>query len=59
MNTLKKIYAFAALCVAVLAVIGGTAYLIADHHYLFGVTNLCLAGMASPFIKDRYNDLVG
>lgn len=46
----NKIYAFAVACVAILAVIGGTAYLFYDGHILFGVTNILLACMAYPYV---------
>lgn len=49
-ETIKKIYAFAVMCVSVLGAIGGTAYLFYDHHILFGVTNICLVAMAMPYI---------
>lgn len=53
---LKQLYAFILLCVYVLAVIGGTGYLMYDHHILFGVTNLGLAAMAWPFFFKTMKD---
>ncbi len=57
---IKKLYAFALLCVYILAVIGGTAYLFYDHHILFGVTNLGLSAMAWPYfhkvVKEALDD---
>lgn len=47
---MKKFYAFAVLCVAVLAALGGTAYLFYEGHVLFGITNLLLAAMAAPYV---------
>lgn len=58
-DTFKKLFAFAVLCTAVLATICGTAYLFYDHHYLFGVTNICLAAMAFPYIKQKFLELIG
>lgn len=55
---MNKILDFAAICAAFLAVIGGTAYLFYDHHILFGVTNILLAVMAFPFIRERFKDLL-
>ena len=56
-NTLMKIADLAILAIAVLAALGGTAYLFADRHILFGITNLCLAGMAFPFVKKIVQDM--
>lgn len=56
---MKKIFDFAILVVAILAVIGGTAFLFHDRHALFGVANICLAAMAFPFIRDIIKDLLG
>ena len=47
---MRKFYAFAALCAAVLATVGGTAYLFYEGHVLFGITNLLLAAMAAPYV---------
>lgn len=49
-DTKKRLFALAVACAALLAVIGGTAYLFFDHHYLFGVTNILLSAMAMPYI---------
>ncbi len=57
-ETLVKFYDFAVLCVAILATIGGSAYLFYDKHYLFGVTNLLLVAMACPYIVKRAKDLL-
>lgn len=59
MKDLIKIYDFAVLCVAVLAAVGGTAYLFYDHHALFGVTNIALVAMAVPYIVKRAKDILG
>lgn len=59
MEALKKIYSFAVICAAFLAAIGGTAYLFYDHHAIFGVVNILLAAMAFPYIKERFQDLIG
>lgn len=56
---MRKIFDFVVLILAILAGIGGTAYLFFDHHILFGITNLCLVAMAFPFIKARFKDLIG
>lgn len=58
MNTLKNFYAFAVLCIAFLAAVGGTAYLFYDHHALFGVTNILLCGMAFPYVKKMFKRLI-
>lgn len=58
MNTLKKFYAFAVVCIAFLATIGGTAYLFYDHHGLFGVTNIFLSAMAFPYVKEKFKELI-
>lgn len=58
MKTLEKLYAFAVLCVAFLATIGGTAYLFFDHHSLFGVTNILLCAMAFPYVKEKFQKLI-
>ena len=56
MKTLEKFYAFAVLCTASLAAIGGTAYLFYDHHGLFGVTNILLCAMAFPYVKEKFQN---
>ena len=53
MKTLEKIYAFAVLCTASLAAIGGTAYLFFDHHGLFGVTNILLCEIGRASCRER------
>lgn len=58
MKTIDKLFAFAVLCVAFLAAIGGTAYLFFDHHALFGVTNILLCAMAYPFVKEQFKKLI-
>lgn len=58
-DILGKIADIAIIAAAILATIGGTAYLFYDHHILFGITNLCLAAMAFPFVKDAVKDLIG
>ena len=57
MENLKKIYDFLAICVFVLAAIGGTAYLFYYKPFLFGVTNLALVAMALPSIISRIKDI--
>lgn len=47
---MRKFYAFAVLCAAVIAAVGGTAYLFYEGHVLFGVANLLLAAMAAPYV---------
>lgn len=59
METLRKILDFALLVCAVLAAIGGTAYLFFDGHNLFGVTNIVLVVLAYPSIKKAANELLG
>lgn len=56
---MRKIFDFVVLILAILAGIGGTAYLFFDRHILFGIANLCLVAMAFPFVKARFNDLIG
>lgn len=58
MKTLEKFYAFAVLCTAFLAAIGGTAYLFYDHHGLFGVTNILLCAMVFPYVKEKFQKLI-
>lgn len=53
MDKYKGLFAFLAICVYAFAVIGGTAYLFADHHAIFGVANLLLAAMAFPFVREQ------
>lgn len=57
MDNLKKIYDFLAICVFILAAIGGTAYLFYYKQCLFGVTNLALVAMAIPYIISRIKDI--
>ena len=57
METLEKIYDFLAICVFILAAIGGSAYLFYYKQYLFGVTNLALVAMAIPYIISRIKDI--
>ena len=49
---MKKFAFFAAACVAVLAALGGTAYLFYYGQPLFGAANLCLAAMAFPWLRE-------
>lgn len=49
---MKRFYFFLALCVAILAALGGTAYLFYFGKYVFGVANLGLAAMAWPWLRD-------
>lgn len=58
MDNLKKIFDFVVIIVAVLAIVGGTAYLFLDHHYLFAVAVLCLGAMAYPFIRERIREML-
>ena len=58
MKTLEKFYAFAVLCIAFLAAIGGTAYLFFDGHALFGVVNVLLSAMAFPYVRDEFKKLL-
>lgn len=57
MENLKKIYDFLAICVFILAAIGGSAYLFYYKQYLYGVTNLALVAMAIPYIICRIKDI--
>ena len=57
MENFKKIYDFLAICVFILAAIGGSAYLFYYKQYLFGVTNLALVAMAIPYIISRIKDI--
>lgn len=57
MENLKKIYNFLAICVFILAAIGGTAYLFYYKQCLFGVTNLALVAMAIPYIIRTIKDI--
>ena len=57
MENLKKIYDFLAICVFILAAIGGTADLFYYKQYIFGVTNLALVAMAIPYIICRIKDI--
>ena len=57
MDNLKKIYNFLVICVFILAAIGGTAYLFYYKQYLFGVTNLALVAMVTPYIISRVKDI--
>ena len=57
MENLKKIYDFLAICVFILAAIGGSAYLFYYKQYLFGVTNLALVAMAITYIICRIKDI--
>ena len=59
MENLKKIYDFLAVCVFILAAIGGTAYLFYYKQCLFAVTNLALAAMAVPYLISRIKDIQG
>lgn len=54
----KRIYDIAALCVAILAAIGGTAYLAYDGHVLFAIANILLVAMASPYVVARAKELI-
>lgn len=56
---MSKILDFFIIAIAFLATIGGTAYLLYDHHILFGIANICLAAMAFPFVKERVKRLIG
>lgn len=58
MKTLEKFIAFAVVCIATLAAIGGTAYLFFDGHALFGVANILICAMAFPFVRDEFNKLL-
>lgn len=57
MENLKKIYDFLAICVFILAAIGGTAYMFYYKQFLFGVTNLALVAMATPYIIRTIKDI--
>lgn len=55
---IKKLYAFCVICAYVLATIGGTAFLLFDKHYLFGVVNIALAAMAAPYMVAQFKKLI-
>lgn len=55
---LHKIGVFFALCVALLAAIGGTVYLFVDCHAVFGVANLVLVALAWPKAEDLVEELL-
>ena len=57
MENLKKIYDFLTICVFILAAIGGTAYLFYYKQFLFGLTNLALVAMATPYIISRIKNI--
>ena len=58
METIRKFYCFLCICAAVLAAIGGTAYLFYGHRILFGVLNLALSAMAVPYVVARVKELL-
>lgn len=55
---LIKFYDFIVIVTAILAVIGGTAYLFYYKQPLFGVANLALSAMALPYIISRAKDIL-
>ena len=57
MENLKKIYDFLAICVFILAAIGGTAYLFYYKQCLFGLANIALVAMAAPYLMSRIKDI--
>lgn len=57
-ETLRKFYAFAVVCVFILATIGGAAYLFFYKEYLFGVVNLLLSAMAFPYAWKQAKNLL-
>lgn len=59
METLRKLFSFFCICIAVFATIGCTAYLFYFHKPLFAVACLCLAGMAVPFVIKQVKNLIG
>lgn len=58
METIRKIYCFFCIIVAVLAAIGGTAYLFYYHQPVMAVAVLCLAAMAAPYVVARVKELL-
>lgn len=50
METIRKFFYFLAVCVAVFATLGCTAYLFYYRQPVFAVACLCLAAMAAPFV---------
>ena len=58
METLRKFFCFLCAIVAVLAAIGGTAYLFYYHQPVMGIANLCLAAMAAPYVIARVKELL-
>lgn len=58
MENITKIYDFAVLVVAILAAVGGTAYLFYDGHTIFGIANIFLVAMAYPFVSSRLKDIL-
>jgi len=55
----KKILSFLAICVYVLAGIGGTGYLFYYGHPVFGVANIGLLAMAYPMFKKAISTIIG
>lgn len=56
-ETIKQIYRFFLILVAVLSVLGGTAYLFSDGHALFGVANIGLSLMAMPYFIGEMKEM--
>ena len=59
MMNLKSLLNFFLLILAIMAILGGTAYLIYYRQYIFGVANLALAYLAWPSLKEIIKDLKG
>lgn len=58
METIRKIFAFICIIVAVFAAIGCTAYLFYFGKPLFAVACICLAAMAAPYVVACVKDLL-
>ena len=54
---MKKIIAFAEVCLYILALIGGVGYLLLFHKYAIGAAIVVLAAMAFPELKKAINEL--
>lgn len=57
MKEATKIIYFLGLFLYMMGVIGGTAYLFHDHHFVFGVASILMGVMAFPTAKKLYKKL--
>ena len=58
METLRKFYCFICAFVAIMAAIGGTAYLFYYRQPVMAVAVMCLAAMAAPYVIARVKELL-